>query len=117
MSKPEKSGKTKAKSEPPMEELEIGSVRYQTRLTSKFINRKSWERPDERKVVAVIPGTIQKLLVKEGEEVAAGTSLMILEAMKMRNEVRAAIQGVVKKIHVKEGEQVPKGYLLLEFMV
>ena len=98
-----------------MEELEIGNALYQTRLTSKFVNRKSWERPDERKVVAVIPGTIQKIMVREGDEVAAGAPLMILEAMKMRNEVRAVIQGVLKKIHVKEGDQVPRGYLLLEF--
>ena len=101
--------------EAPMEELEIGSVKYQTRLTSKFVNRKSWARPDEKRVIALIPGTIQKLMVKEGDEVKEEMPLMILEAMKMRNEVRAHMQGVVKKIYIKEGEQVPKEYLLLEF--
>lgn len=98
-----------------MEELEIGSAIYQTRLTAKFTNRKSWKRPDERKVVAVIPGTIQRLMVAEGDEVAEGSPLMILEAMKMLNEVRAPIQGVIKKIYIKEGEQVSKEFLLLEF--
>ncbi len=98
-----------------MEELEIGSAIYQTRLTAKFTNRKSWKRPDERKVVAVIPGTIQRLMVAEGDEVAEGSPLLILEAMKMLNEVRAPIQGVVKRIYVKVGEQVSKEFLLLEF--
>ena len=99
----------------PLEKLQIGSVLYITRLTSKFKNRKSWKRPDETKVVAIIPGTIQNLMVKEGDEVVAGTPLMILEAMKMRNEIRAHAPGVVKKIHIKKGEQVPKEHLLLEF--
>ncbi len=98
-----------------MEELEIGNVVYHTRLTSKFVNREVWQRPDERKVLAVIPGTIQKIMTREGEEVTTGDPLLILEAMKMRNEVRSPIQGIVKKIHVSEGEQVPKAHLLLEF--
>ena len=98
-----------------MEELEIGNALYQTRLTSKFLNRKIWEPPDERNVHAVIPGTIQKIMVKEGDVVSPGTPLLILEAMKMRNEVRSPIHGLVRKIHVKAGEQVPKAFLLLEF--
>ena len=115
MSKPDIPGKAKSKPEPPLEELEIGNVKYITRLTSKFKNRKSWNRPDERMIVAVIPGTIQKIMVKEGDEVEAGAPMLILEAMKMRNEIRADSQGVIHKIHVKEGEMVPKGHLLLEF--
>ncbi|MCP4313750.1 MAG: acetyl-CoA carboxylase biotin carboxyl carrier protein subunit [Bacteroidetes bacterium] len=115
MSKQEKSVQANVVQEPPMEELEVGGALYATRLTSKFRSRKMWERPDQRKVTAVIPGTIQKLMVSEGDEVVAGESMMILEAMKMRNEIKAFQQGVVKKINVKEGEQVPKSHLLLEF--
>jgi biotin carboxyl carrier protein len=110
------SGKRPADPARPLRSLEIGSVRYSTRLTAKFENRKRWERPDRKKVLSVIPGTIQKLLVREGEEVSAGTPLMILEAMKMRNEVCASQPGVVKKIHVNEGELVPKEHVLLEFV-
>jgi len=98
-----------------MEDLEIGGALYSTRLTAKFRNRTSWELPDNRKVIAVIPGTIQKLMVSVGDEVSAGDSMMILEAMKMRNEIKATQYGVVKKVNVKEGEQVSKAYLLLEF--
>lgn len=98
-----------------MEELEIGGAIYSTRLTSKFKNRKSWELPNERKIFSVIPGTIQKVMVSDGEKVAIGDSMMILEAMKMRNEVKATHNGIVKRVNVKEGEHVSKAYLLLEF--
>ncbi len=54
-------------------------------------------------------------MVSEGDEVSAGDSMLILEAMKMRNEIKATQKGVIKKINVKEGEHVSKSYLLLEF--
>lgn len=97
-----------------LDSLEIGSVSYTTRLTAKFRNRQQWKRPNERRVEAVIPGTIQRIIVREGEEVSAGSPLLILEAMKMRNEVLAPMAGVVRKIHVNEGEMVPKSHLLVE---
>jgi biotin carboxyl carrier protein len=97
-----------------LETLEIGSAVYITRLTSKFKNREKWQRPDEKKVVAIIPGTIQRIMAKEGDKVSAGTPLLILEAMKMRNEVLAPLSGVVHKIHIEEGEMVPKFKLLVE---
>lgn len=98
----------------PMEELEIGGAVYTTRLTAKFKNRKNWEPHDQSKILAVIPGTIQEVMVKEGDEVVAGESMLILEAMKMRNEIKAPRQGRIKKINVEQGEQVSKSYLLVE---
>lgn len=114
MSKKELTSENGNKGDLPLETLEIGKTLYTTRLTSKFKNRKNWKRPDEKMVVAVIPGTIQKLMVKEGEQVEAGIPMLILEAMKMRNEVLAPVTGVIRKIHVTEGEHVPKSQLLLE---
>lgn len=110
-----KTEKPEIKTEPAMEGLVIGGARYTTRLNSKFANRPFWKRPDNRKVVAVIPGTIQKIMVAEGDEVSQGSPLLILEAMKMRNEVRSPVEGRIEKIYVSEGEQVSKAYLLLEF--
>ena len=114
MSKQEKHSAEKSPGENTLENLEIGNVLYVTRLTSKFRHRKNWERPNLRMVKAVIPGTIQKIMVKVGEKVEAGTPMLILEAMKMRNEVLAPVEGVVRSIHVHEGEQVPKSHLLVE---
>ena len=107
--------KKKSVPEPPMEQLEIGNVIYQTRLTSKFRNRVIWQRPDVRKVDSIIPGNIQRIMVKEGDEVSPGTPMMILEAMKMRNEILSPLQGIIKKIYVSEGDMVPKAHLLIEF--
>lgn len=98
-----------------MQELEIGSAVYKTRLTSKFMNRKKWVRPDQKTVLAFIPGTIQKVMVSERDVIQAGDPLVILEAMKMRNEVTAEVDGVVKKVNVKEGDLVAKGQLIVAF--
>jgi len=114
MSNKEKSSKKKPASKAPMELLEIGSAIYTTRLNAKFKNRELWQKPDEKKIEAIIPGTIQRIMAKEGEEVAAGTPLLILEAMKMRNEVLSPVNGVIRKIHVSEGEMVSKSHLLIE---
>jgi len=98
----------------PQEELVIGGAPYMTHLTRKFRNRKAWIRPDRKKVLSVIPGTIQKIMVEKGAEVEQGTPLLILEAMKMRNEVVSPVTGRVKRIHVAEGDQVAKAQLLIE---
>ena len=114
MSNKEKSSNKSRSDKPTMESLEIGSAMYTTRLTSKFRNRESWKRPNEKNIEAVIPGTIQRIMAKEGDQVASGTPLLILEAMKMRNEVLSPIDGVIRKIHVSEGEMVSKSHLLVE---
>jgi biotin carboxyl carrier protein len=114
MGKKENTSKTGRPATPPLETLEIGGAIYTTRLTSKFVNRKLWQKPDERRIEAIIPGTIQKIMVSEGDEVASGTPLLILEAMKMRNVVLSPFTGKVLKIHVSEGDMVPKSHLLVE---
>lgn len=110
-----KSTKGQTGQNPPLERLEVGSVVYETRLTNKFKNRENWQRPDERKLHAIIPGNIQRIMVNEGDEVNTGTPLLILEAMKMRNEVLSPLQGIIRKIYVSEGDMVPKAHLLVEF--
>ncbi len=114
MSNKELTSKKEPIQELPLEQLEIGSAIYATRLTSKFRNRLNWERPNERIVTAVIPGTIQRIMVKVGDEVEAGKPMLILEAMKMRNEILAPVAGVIRMINVSEGEHVPKSHLLVE---
>jgi pyruvate carboxylase subunit B len=62
---------------------------------------------------APMPGRITSILVKEGEAVETGTPLLILEAMKMQNELTSPTSGLVKSIHVREGDAVKKDSLLL----
>lgn len=64
-------------------------------------------------VPAPLAGTIFKVNVAAGEEVAEGDVLIILEAMKMETEVRAARSGLVQDLHVKEGDAVAVGSPLL----
>ncbi|WP_297465930.1 acetyl-CoA carboxylase biotin carboxyl carrier protein subunit [Thermococcus sp.] len=65
-------------------------------------------------VTAPMPGKIIRILVKEGQEVKTGQGLLVLEAMKMENEIPAPKDGVVKKILVKEGDTVDTGQPLVE---
>lgn len=63
---------------------------------------------------AIMPGSIVRVLVTTGDEVAAGDVLLVLEAMKMENELKAPISGVVKAIHVQPGQTVEMNALLAE---
>jgi biotin carboxyl carrier protein len=64
-------------------------------------------------VKSIMPGVVVKLLVKEGDVVEKGQSLLVLEAMKMQNEIGAPGPGVVKSLHVKEKEAVSSGAKLV----
>lgn len=61
-----------------------------------------------------MPGRVLKLLVAEGDRVEAGTPLVVVEAMKMENEIVAARSGTVRKIHVSRGQNVEGGARLVE---
>ncbi|AOY75158.1 biotin/lipoyl-containing protein [Clostridium formicaceticum] len=64
-------------------------------------------------VEAPMPGNIWKILVREGQEVKEGEVLVILEAMKMENEIYAPVSGKIAGIHVSEGASVNGGDLLI----
>ncbi|MAZ65761.1 MAG: oxaloacetate decarboxylase subunit alpha [Kangiellaceae bacterium] len=64
-------------------------------------------------VSAPLAGNIFKVLVQEGDEVAEGDVIMVLEAMKMETEVRSSSAGTIQAIHVKEGDSVAVGDALL----
>ncbi len=66
-------------------------------------------------VRAPMPGLVTRVLVAPGEEVKAGTRLIVMEAMKMENELRAKADGRVKAVPVQAGTAVEKGTLLVEW--
>jgi biotin carboxyl carrier protein len=68
---------------------------------------------DER-IHAPMPGKIVKVLVDPGDRVEAGAGLLILEAMKMENEIRSNVDGVVLAVHARAADSVEKGALLIE---
>src|SRR6266550_741744 len=58
---------------------------------------------------APMPGLVVRVEVSEGQVVAVGEGLVVVEAMKMENELRASHKGIVEQIHVKAGDRVEKG--------
>lgn len=76
-----------------------------------------WESALDKRlgqVVAPIPGLVTQVLKSVGDEVAEGDALLIMEAMKMENELKAPVSGMVQSIHVQSGQSVEKGTLILE---
>ena len=68
----------------------------------------------EREVRAPMPGLVLRVLAEAGEAVEAGQGLVVLEAMKMENELRAPAAGRLAAVHVAPGDAVGKNDLLLE---
>jgi biotin carboxyl carrier protein len=64
-------------------------------------------------VLSPMPGKVVKVLVKEGDEVSAGTPLIVVEAMKMENELLAQRAGVISNVFVKTGDAVEGGARLI----
>jgi biotin carboxyl carrier protein len=78
-----------------------------------------WSRKDASRggdgvqtVVAPMPGKVVRVLVAPGDEVSAGQGLLVVEAMKMQNEMKAARAGKILSVTVKEGATVTAGDVL-----
>lgn len=65
-------------------------------------------------LITEMPGKIVKVMTTEGAVVHAGDTLVILEAMKMENEIKAGIDGVIKSVHIVEGQVLESGHLMIE---
>lgn len=95
--------------------LLIEDVKYKTRLTKKYLNRKPYEPVNPKKVLSFIPGTITKIYTSKGKKVKAGDKLIDLEAMKMVNTIFAHENNTIAEIYIKEGDMVPKNQVLMLF--
>jgi pyruvate carboxylase subunit B len=65
-------------------------------------------------VVSVMPGKVVRILVNEGDEVEAGQGVVVVEAMKMENEVKSGVDGTVKKVNVAAGDSVGTSEVMVE---
>ncbi len=68
-----------------------------------------------KQVRCPMPGLVVSIAVTEGQEVKAGETVAVVEAMKMENVLRAEIDGTVKKIHAKPGDSLAVDAIILEF--
>lgn len=69
---------------------------------------------ESKSIVSPMSGIILKIFVSPGQRINAGDKLLVLEAMKMENEIKSDVSGVVKSILVKEGDSVETGQALVE---
>jgi biotin carboxyl carrier protein len=100
-----------------------GTLKIQTaaqEFTAEVVDPRSWsgrrhghvEAEGRQQVVAPMPGKVIRILVKAGEKVEAGQGLLVVEAMKMQNEIRSPKSGTVERLVAKEGEPVNAGEVL-----
>ena len=66
-------------------------------------------------VLCPMPGLVVSIAVKQGQEVKAGETVAVVEAMKMENVLRAEVDGTVKKINAKPGDSLAVDAVILEF--
>jgi len=92
----------------------VHSAQYQTTFTKKYENRKVWVEPNFNHINSYIPGTIIDILVKEGQILTKGKSILILEAMKMHNDIQMPFKGKILKVNVEKGQKIPKNFLMIE---
>ena len=97
------------------------AVQVGTATVYAAVNGRRWRRRDDhaghtsgpQRVVAPMPGKVVRVLVSAGQTIAARQPLVVVEAMKMENELRAAAAGIVSQIAVTEGQSVEAGGLLV----
>jgi biotin carboxyl carrier protein len=99
-----------------------GSLQLQTsreELVAEVFDPRAWrgrhsaaEAEGRQQIVAPMPGKIVRVLVREGELVEAGQGLLVVEAMKMQNEIRSPKSGTVERVLAQEGQPVNAGEIL-----
>jgi biotin carboxyl carrier protein len=100
-----------------------GKLKLQTgtqEFTAEIIDPRAWsgrrhanvEVEGRQQIVAPMPGKVVRLLVKAGDRVEAGQGLLIVEAMKMQNEIRSPKSGTVERVLAREGQPVNAGEVL-----
>jgi len=103
------------------EEMSIPTESSSNPVTAQSVSVPQMQKPvDEangntKSVKAPLPGVIIDIMVSEGDPIAYGQELCVLEAMKMKNTIRANREGRIKKIHITVGDQVQHSALLMEF--
>ncbi len=93
--------------------LEVEALDERTR-TIRALSGASAAAAGPANLVAPMPGLIVRINVAEGDQVRPGQGLVVMEAMKMENELRATSAGRVKRVAAKPGSAVEKGAVLLE---
>ncbi len=98
-----------------LDKLIIDDTEYVTEVPE--YSRKPYKGiSDPSEIRAFIPGTIIEIKVSEGDMIEPGTVLLLLDAMKMHNEICSRDNGLIGKIHVVQGDMVQKDQLLVNII-
>lgn len=107
-------------------EVEVEATKKSVSKTPTLVRKRVETRPSDAKikqsagggslkqVKAPLPGNIVKVNVKEGDSVKAGDTVMVMEAMKMENNIQAESDGVVSAVKVAAGDAVMQDDVLME---
>jgi biotin carboxyl carrier protein len=93
----------------------VGSVRFASEVRDPRALRSRARVADDqgpRKLTAPMPGKVVRVLVREGDEVEAGAGVLVVEAMKMQNEIKSPKKGKIQKMLAAEGVAVNAGDVL-----
>lgn len=93
--------------------VSVPSTEIYEKQDEKKINLASVVKGAGANVVAPLPGVVLDILVREGDNVRIGQRLLVLEAMKMENNIDSDKEGVVSSIKVHRGDSVQQGELLM----
>ena len=115
MKQPVKAGKQKVKlsEERRVKSEESNSSSSATNASSATTTQPAAAAASDKPVVAPLPGTINEIKVKVGDKVNAGDTVVILEAMKMQNNIEAETSGTITSINVNKGDAVMEGDTLV----
>ena len=96
----------------------IGSQRFSTAVRDprSLRSRRTTETGGRgpKKITAPMPGKVVRITAMVGSEVEAGQAVIVIEAMKMQNELKSPRKGIIKKLSVAEGAAVEAGQVLAE---
>ncbi len=102
-------------------EVTIEGEKYEVEIDGQVSNSPRKRRVSKKRggvasgvVSSAIPGKIVSILVSEGDEVESGCVVIVLEAMKMQNEIKASIDGRVVRIMCNPGERIEANVPLME---
>ena len=94
------------------EERKDTKIERETKKETREIKKKTIIRGEGTTLTAPMPGKVIEVIAKNGSNVKLGDPVIILEAMKMKNEISAPTSGIIKEMRVKEGENLESGDII-----
>ena len=104
-------------------EIQFNDISYSFTIETPFsLKRKKYlskerGKSDKEKVIAPMPGKIVEVLVREGAEISRGEPLLVLEAMKMQNEIVSPVDGTITEVSARPNTNVMKDDVMVEIKI